>query len=298
MSYDLVTHSRSMKQSLMIQLESVCRTFKHEFFKGEVTAVADVSLNVSEGEVYGLIGPNGSGKSTTMKMVLGLVTPSSGRIYVGGDNIEEHDPRSMFGYLPENPYFSGYLSGEETLRYYARLASCEMKNFRLRLKEIAELVGLKGALQRSVGTYSKGMLQRLGLAQALIHDPSILILDEPTAGVDPQGAYEIREIILDLKKRGKTVFMCSHFLSQVEDVCDRVGVMHEGRLIKEGDLGALLSHTTEHEVVINGASESELKGVGAFLKKQNPYAKVVSVQKKRRSLEGLFIQLTKAKKSK
>src|SRR6267142_4173712 len=186
-----------------------------------VVAVKDLSLRIEPGEVYGLLGPNGSGKSTTLKIILGLVSPTRGRTEIFGRDSRLVKSREAVGFLPENPYFYKYLSGEETLRFFGRLCGLGGASLKNRMDELLELVGLTHARKRRLGTYSKGMLQRIGLAQALIHDPRLVVLDEPTAGVDPAGSREIRDLIMDLKRRGITVLLSSHLLAQAQEICDR-----------------------------------------------------------------------------
>src|SRR5262252_6664460 len=190
-----------------------------------VIAVNDLSLRIERGEVYGLLGPNGSGKSTTLKIILGLVSPTRGRTEIFGRDSRLVESREAVGFLPENPYFYKYLSGAETLRFFGRLCGLRGAALRNRVNELLDLVGLNKARKRRLGTYSKGMLQRIGLAQALVHDPRLVVLDEPTAGVDPVGAAAMCELILQLKARGKTVLITSHLLGQIEDICDRVAIL-------------------------------------------------------------------------
>ncbi len=282
----------------LIEFNSVSRTYKSQGKAREVKAVDDITFHLQQGEVYGLVGPNGSGKSTAMKMLLGLVKIEAGFIKINQEDIHQQDQRHLFGYLPENPYFSGYLSGEETLSYYARLSGVELNKKALiaKVEEVATQVGILSALKQSVKNYSKGMLQRLGLAQALIHDPEVLVLDEPTAGVDPRGAHEIREIILKLKAEGKTILMCSHLLNQVEEVCDRVGVMHQGRILAEGTLSELLIKEDQYEVTLKkqgSLSEEEIEQ--AWAQQDFSVFNLESITPKRQTLESLFLELTKDK---
>ena len=194
-----------------IFIENLTKEFSNPsvFNRGRITAVENLTLNVAPGHVYGLLGPNGSGKSTTMKIVLGLVTPTSGRTFIFGRDSRDVESREAVGFLPENPYFYKFLTGSETLDFYGKLCGLGGKMLRDRSRELLALVGLEGAADRRVGGYSKGMLQRIGLAQALVQEPRLLVLDEPTAGVDPAGSHEIRDLILRLKQRGITVMLCS-----------------------------------------------------------------------------------------
>src|SRR5437899_4490835 len=231
-----------------------------------VLAVKDLSLRIEPGEVYGLLGPNGSGKSTTLKIILGLVSPTRGRTEIFGRDSRLVESREAVGFLPENPYFYKYLTGAETLRFFGRLCGMTGAPLKNRVNELLHLVGLEQARDRRLGGYSKGMLQRIGLAQALIQDPRLLVLDEPTAGVDPAGSREIRDLILDFKKRGITVMLCSHLLEQVQEICDRVGILHEGSLIREGRLEDLISIENQTELILENASPELLAQIEAVLK--------------------------------
>ena len=202
-------------------------------------AVDHVSLAVRPGEVFGLLGPNGSGKSTTIKLLLGLLEPTAGECTIFGAPSGKVEARRDVGYLPEAPNFYRFLTGRELVTFYGRMCGLAGAALRERVDEVIALVGLAGAADRRVGTYSKGMLQRIGLAQALVHDPRLLILDEPTAGVDPVGSAEISELILALKARGKTVLITSHLLGQIEELCDRVAILDRGRLVAEGRVADL-----------------------------------------------------------
>ena len=198
----------------------------------QVLALRDLSLEIPAGIVYGLLGPNGSGKSTTLKILLGLVSPTSGSAEIFGVPSSEVSSRIDVGFLPENPYFYKFLTGAETISFYGRLCGLSGRNLRNRVDELLDLVDLTEAGGRRISGYSKGMLQRIGLAQAMVHDPRLLILDEPTAGVDPAGSRQIRDLFLRLKTRGKTVLLTSHLLEQVQEVCDRVGILATGRLVR------------------------------------------------------------------
>ena len=224
-----------------VEVKNLVKDFKGAFRVKNVRAVKDVSLQIAPGEVYGLIGPNGSGKSTTMKAVLGLVAPTSGSTSIFGRNSLKVDSRNEVGFLPENPYFYKHLTAAETVRFYGKLCGMRGRKLKERIGELLELVGLQDARDRRLRGFSKGMLQRIGLAQAMVQDPRLLVLDEPTAVVDPTGSRQIRDLILELKNRGITVFLCSHLLEQVQQVCDRVGIIHQGVLVNEGRLDELIS---------------------------------------------------------
>lgn len=273
-----------------ISIRRLTKVFPIPFRREVVTAVKDLSLEVEAGQVYGLLGPNGSGKSTTMKIVLGLVKPTAGRTEIFGRESSEVESHEEVGFLPENPYFYKFLTGEETLRFFGRLCGLHGAKLRERAKELLKLVGLEDAADRRIGGYSKGMLQRIGLAQALIQEPRLLVLDEPTAGVDPAGSREIRDLILDFKKRGMTVLLCSHLLGQVQEICDRIGILHEGSLVREGRLDELISIENQTELILENATPellAELEGKAAA-----SGARVIEKRKPQQTLERYFLEVT------
>ncbi|HEX4697707.1 MAG TPA: ABC transporter ATP-binding protein, partial [Candidatus Udaeobacter sp.] len=205
-----------------VAVRGLTKIFHVPFHRQTVVAVNNLNLQIEPGEVYGLLGPNGSGKSTTLKIILGLVSATRGHTEIFGRDSRLVQSRQAVGFLPENPYFQKFLSGEETLRFFGSLCGLKGGVLKHRVNELLDLVGLTKARKRRLGTYSKGMLQRIGLAQALIHDPKLVVLDEPTAGVDPAGSRDIRDLIFDLKRRGITVLLSSHLLAQAQEICDRV----------------------------------------------------------------------------
>lgn len=255
-----------------------------------VVAIKDVSLRIEPGEVYGLLGPNGSGKSTTLKIILGLVSPTRGRTEIFGRDSRLVESREAVGFLPENPYFYKYLTGEETLRFFGRLCGMTGPTLKNRVNELLDLVRLNKARDRRLGTYSKGMLQRIGLAQALIHDPKLVVLDEPTAGVDPAGSREIRDLIMDLKRRGITVLFSSHLLVQAQEICDRIGILADGVLVREGHLQELIGIENQTELVIADASDELVREIESFISRSN--AKLLERRKSTTTLERLFLEST------
>src|SRR5215468_8515176 len=255
-----------------------------------IVAVKDLSLRIEPGEVFGLLGPNGSGKSTTLKIILGLVSPTRGRTEIFGRDSRLVESREAVGFLPENPYFYKYLTGEETLRFFGRLCGMKGACLKQRINELLDLVGLTGARKRRLGTYSKGMLQRIGLAQALIHDPRLVVLDEPTAGVDPAGSRDIRDLILDLKRRGITVLLSSHLLAQAQEICDRVGILSDGVLVREGHLQELIAIENQTELVIADASSQLVNEIESVINRSN--AKLIERRKSTTTLERLFLEAT------
>ena len=255
-----------------------------------VVAVKDLSLRIEPGEVYGLLGPNGSGKSTTLKIILGLVAPTRGRTEIFGRDSRLVESREAVGFLPENPYFYKFLTGTETLRFFGRLCGMAGATLKSRVNELLDLVGLNKARDRRLGTYSKGMLQRIGLAQALIHDPRLVVLDEPTAGVDPAGSREIRDLIMDLKRRGITVLLSSHLLAQAQEICDRIGILSDGVLVREGRLQELIAIENQTELVIADASDDLVHEIESFISRSN--AKLLERRKSTTTLERLFLEST------
>ena len=276
-----------------VEVKNLVKDFKGAFRVKNVRAVKDVSLQIAPGEVYGLIGPNGSGKSTTMKAVLGLVAPTSGSTSIFGRNSLKVDSRNEVGFLPENPYFYKHLTAAETVRFYGKLCGMRGRKLKERIGELLELVGLQDARDRRLRGFSKGMLQRIGLAQAMVQDPRLLVLDEPTAGVDPTGSRQIRDLILELKNRGITVFLCSHLLEQVQQVCDRVGIIHQGVLVNEGRLDELISVENRTEIILENASENLLSQIRSLVDVTHQ-AEVVSEGNARTTLEDLFLRETTA----
>jgi ABC-2 type transport system ATP-binding protein len=274
-----------------ISIQNLTKIFPIPFRREKVVAVRDLSLTVEAGHVYGLLGPNGSGKSTTMKIVLGLVSPTSGKTEIFGRDSTEVESREDVGFLPENPYFYKFLTGEETLHFYGKLCGLRGAKLKERAKELLRLVGLENAAHRRVGGYSKGMLQRIGLAQALVQEPRLLVLDEPTAGVDPAGSREIRDLILSLKTRGITVLLCSHLLSQVQEICDRIGILHEGRLVREGPLDQLIAVESQTELILENATPHFLEQMRAAAARSG--VKIVEERKPQTNLERYFLEVTR-----
>lgn len=272
-----------------VEIRNLVKEFKISFRRKPLRAVDDVSIRIMPGEVYGLIGPNGSGKSTTMKALLGLVAPSAGQCSIFGCDSMKVDSRNEVGFLPENPYFYKHLSGAETLRFYGKLCGLKGRALNDRVSELLALVDLEGARDRRLGGYSKGMLQRIGLAQALVQEPRLVILDEPTAGVDPLGSRQIRDLILKLRERGITVFLCSHLLEQVQEVCDRVGIIFRGKMVREGRLDDLIAIEDQSEIVLRDASPELLQKIKALVD-LTPGSSVVRTGKPRTTLERLFLR--------
>jgi ABC-2 type transport system ATP-binding protein len=275
-----------------VALTGVTKIFPIPFQRRSVVAVRDLNLEVAAGQIYGLLGPNGSGKSTTLKIILGLVPPTRGKAKILGRDSDRVASRESVGFLPESPYFYKFLTGEETLRFYGKLCGLRGAALKSRVEEMLALVGLTSARKRRLAGYSKGMLQRIGLAQALIQEPALLVLDEPTAGVDPAGAREIRDLILELKTRGITVLLSSHLLGQVQEICDRVGILANGALVREGALSELLGVENQTQFVLENARPDLLDEIGDLAARSG--ARVIERGRPRTSLEQLFLEATEA----
>ena len=278
-----------------VAVEGLTKVFPVPFRRKSITAVRDLNLRVEAGEVYGLLGPNGSGKSTTLKIILGLAWPTRGRTEIFGRDSSLVESRQAVGFLPENPYFYKFLTGEETLRFFGKLCRVNGSRLKSHVRELLELVGLTNARDQRLSTYSKGMLQRIGLAQALINEPKLVVLDEPTAGVDPAGSRDIRNLIVDLKQRGITVLLSSHLLTQVQEICDRVGILARGMLVREGHLEELIAIENRSELVLENASEALVKEIEQLAANSN--AKLIDRRKSTTTLERLFLEATQESES-
>jgi ABC-2 type transport system ATP-binding protein len=277
-----------------VALTGITKVFPIPFQRRSVVAVRDLNLEVTAGQIYGLLGPNGSGKSTTLKIILGLVPPTSGQSKIFGRESDRVASRESVGFLPESPYFYKFLTGEETLRFYGKLCGLRGATLKNRVEEMLVLVGLTSARKRRLAGYSKGMLQRIGLAQALIQEPALLVLDEPTAGVDPAGAREIRDLILELKTRGITVLLSSHLLGQVQEICDRVGILANGALIREGALDELLTVENQTGLILENASPELIDEIENLVASAG--ARLVERRLPRTSLERVFLKETEPRK--
>ena len=224
----------------VVRVSALIKDFRIGFGIRKKRVLSDVSFSAYEGEVFGFVGPNGAGKTTTLKILMGLVRPTSGEAAILGRNVAESEFRDQIGFLPENPYFYAFLTAREILDFYARLSGVDARRRAERVAELLSLVALEHAADMRLKTFSKGMLQRVGVAQALIHDPAVVFLDEPMSGLDPIGRREIREVIQALRAAGKTVFMNTHILSDVETICDRVAIIVKGRIRRQGPLTSLV----------------------------------------------------------
>lgn len=299
----------------VVHITGLSKQFKGSLGRRGKRALRDVSFSVRKGEIFGFVGPNGAGKTTTLKILMGLIRADAGRATVLGHDVRENEYRRHVGFLPEAPYFYDYLTGREVLHFYARVCGVSGAARRKRVETLLDWVGLSHAGDARLRTYSKGMLQRVGIAQALVHDPQVVFLDEPMSGLDPIGRKEIRDLIVRLHAEGKTVFMNTHILSDVEMLCHRVAIIVQGEIRYEGDPHAVLGDDElDTEVVLTGVAPAlietfeartlgALRGVGDRIELRVPHkrigellgealaggAQVVSVTPRRASLESLFL---------
>jgi ABC-2 type transport system ATP-binding protein len=274
----------------VVQTAGLCKTFKDFWRRARVEAVHDLNLEIRPGEVFGLLGPNGSGKTTTIKMLLGLLYPTRGRISVFGKPPTDVSVKARIGFLPEESYLYRYLVAHETLDYFGRLFRLPARVRRERANRLLDMVGLRHEARRPVGEYSKGMARRIGLAQALINDPEFLILDEPTAGLDPIGARQIKDVIKTLGRKGKTILLSSHVLADVEDVCDRVTILYGGQQQAAGDINELLRDQNITQITTPPLSESTVASLRDLLQRLEQ-KDIVSVSNPRMKLEDFFLRI-------
>ena len=274
----------------VISAQGLTKVFKDFWGRPKARAVSGIDFEVKRGEVFGLLGPNGSGKSTTVKMLLGLLYPSRGRISVFGHSPRHVQTKSRLGYLPEESYLYRYLNSEETVDFFGSLFHIESKERRERAEQLIQMVGLENARRRHVGEFSKGMQRRIGLAQALINDPDLVILDEPTSGLDPIGCREIKDLILTLAERGKTVILSSHLLSDVEDVCDRAMILYGGKVQAIGTMKELLSNRNATRITSPALSRETMDKVLTLIR-EDTQSQEVHVDNPTENLESLFLNI-------
>ncbi|PTX94700.1 ABC transporter ATP-binding protein [Verrucomicrobia bacterium LW23] len=280
-----------------VEIRGLTKRYRLPWKRKVLVALSPLDLDIRAGEVFGLLGPNGCGKSTTMKLLLGLIKPTAGEARIFGEKVPSLQSRRRMGFLPENPYFYKFLNGDETLRFYGKLSGLGGKALDKRIDELIHLVGLENGRDRPLSAYSKGMLQRIGLAQALLHDPDLLLLDEPTAGVDPMGSRDIRDMILRLRGMGKTVIFSSHLLEQVEEVADRVAIFHLGIKLMEGTLDELLIDRDRTQITAAGLPSDAAGRARTEEALRSQGATSVEFTSSRRSLESLFMDVIAKRKA-
>lgn len=273
----------------IVECVALTKVFQDFWGRDKVLAVDKLDLQIQPGEIFGLLGPNGSGKTTTIKILLGLLYPTSGAARVFGKPPTDTMIKSRIGFMPEESYLYRYLNARETLDYYGRLFKLDGHERHRRTEQLIEMVGLKRAAGRPVGTYSKGMARRIGLAQALINDPDLLILDEPTTGLDPVGTRQIKDVIMTLGGRGKTVILCSHLLADVEDVCGRVAVMYGGRCQAVGPVRELLQQRDVTQITARQLGEPAIRQIEQIVAKSG--SEVLSVDHPTDRLETFFLRV-------
>ncbi len=280
----------------IISAVGLSKVFRDFWSRPKAKAVNDIDFEVYEGEVVGLLGPNGSGKSTTVKMILGLLYPTAGTLSVFGQSPRAVETKRQVGYLPEESYLYKYLTAIETLDFFGALFNLSAEERSSRSDQLLEMVGLSHARRRRVGEFSKGMARRIGLAQAMINDPSLLILDEPTSGLDPLGCKEVKDLILMLKKRGKTVLITSHLLSDVEDICDRVIILYGGKIRATGTLHELLTVTDANRITTPALNPAVTDKLISILR-ENLSGDEFTFDHPRKSLEQFFLEVINQAKS-
>jgi len=280
-----------MASDVVIETRNLSKVYRDFWGRQKVQALKALDLEIHRGEIFGLLGPNGSGKTTTIKLILGLLFPTSGDVLVFNRSASDVRKNERIGYLPEESYLYRFLTAEETLDFYGRLFDMPAKRRRERAAELIDLVGLAKARRRQLREYSKGMTRRIGLAQALINDPDLVLLDEPTSGLDPIGTRHIKDLILGLREQGKTVVLCSHLLADVQDVCDRIAILHNGELKELGRVDSLLKISDETQFRIEGLSPEARQRIEAIVAEDN--SQLLDVGNPTTTLEDLFLSIVR-----
>jgi ABC-2 type transport system ATP-binding protein len=280
-----------MSSEVVVETRNLSKVYRDFWGRQKVRALKALDLEIHQGEIFGLLGPNGSGKTTTIKLLLGLLFPTSGRALVFGREATDVSKNERLGYLPEESYLYRFLNAEETLDFYGRLFDMPAAVRRKRAAELIDLVGLNWAKRRQLKEYSKGMARRIGLAQALINDPELILLDEPTSGLDPIGTREMKDLILKLKAQGKTVLMSSHLLADVQDVCDRIAILHQGELKELGRVDSLLKVRDETQIRARGLSDAAQAEIRSVIERH--HGSVLAMDNPTTTLEELFLTVVR-----
>jgi ABC-2 type transport system ATP-binding protein len=280
-----------MSSEVVVETRNLSKVYRDFWGRQKVRALKALDLEIHKGEIFGLLGPNGSGKTTTIKLLLGLLFPTSGRALVFGREATDVSKNERLGYLPEESYLYRFLNAEETLDFYGRLFDMPAAVRRKRAAELIDLVGLNWAKRRQLKEYSKGMARRIGLAQALINDPELILLDEPTSGLDPIGTREMKDLILKLKAQGKTVLMSSHLLADVQDVCDRIAILHQGELKELGRVDSLLKVRDETQIRARGLSDAAQAEIRSVIERH--HGSVLAMDNPTTTLEELFLTIVR-----
>jgi len=278
-----------LDSDVIIETRNLSKTYRDFWGRQKVQALKALDLEIRRGEIFGLLGPNGSGKTTTIKLILGLLFPTSGRALVFDKDASDVAKNERIGYLPEESYLYKFLNAEETLDFYGRLFDMPASLRRQRVDELIEQVGLNRARRRQLKEYSKGMTRRIGLAQALINDPELIVLDEPTTGLDPIGTRQMKDMILKLREQGKTVLMCSHLLADVQDVCDRIAILYQGELKELGRVDRLLTVQDVTQIQVRGLSDQAQREVRQVIERSG--GKLLSMANPTTTLEDLFLKI-------
>jgi ABC-2 type transport system ATP-binding protein len=278
---------RKSETDIVIETRNLGKVYRDFWGRKKVQALKSLDIEVKRGEVFGLLGPNGSGKSTTIKLLLGLLFPTNGRAFVFGKEASDVSKNERIGYLPEESYLYKFLNAEETLDFYGRLFDMPADVRRQRARTLIEMVGLQRARRRQLKEYSKGMTRRIGLAQALINEPELLVLDEPTTGLDPIGSREMKDLILRLRDQGKTILMCSHQLADVQDVCDRIAILYQGELKELGRVDSLLKVQDVTEIHTKALSEDAKREIQEVLRKHG--SEIIQMDNPTMTMEELFL---------
>ena len=284
------------ESDVIIETRSLSKVYRDFWGRAKVRALKALDLEVRRGEIFGLLGPNGSGKSTTIKLLLGLLFPTSGQALVFGKDASDVGKNERIGYLPEESYLYKFLNAVETLDFYGRLFDMPADARRARVDELITMVGLDWAKRRQLKEYSKGMTRRIGLAQALINDPELVVLDEPTTGLDPIGTREMKDLILGLRDEGKTVLLCSHLLPDIQDVCDRIAILHQGELKELGRIDSLLTVQDTTQVQAQGLSKEAEDEIRSVIEKHG--GNLVGMENPTTTLEELFLDIVRDSEAK